>query len=565
METSIRNMRNGTVAVNISLLFLFFVGVGIFLILTPGYADDYEYMMRLEPWFEKQGVTLPQDGGNIFKYGIPFQEIKETWEWRNLHDNRRLANILVMFFLLIPKWVGSGLALICWMYSAVISLRFVSSDVCKSSIVPVSIFCWVFMMPWSDFMGTLDYQFNYVIGTALTLLLIHYVRLSVKDRDRNHRGFQGIMREIGIVVLSVSVGAWNEGFSIPLLCGLLALTILFPSRCRNKVILLSIAGLVIGLMWLVTSPAFGRRVDHEFFSHGLDFKFIIKDVLMFHSSVAIFFLLMITAFFVRGRKLIFSDAGILFVAVSSLVSLSMSIFTSGSPRSGWWGNFASIVGILILLYEMVPHFRNGYRPTTGIIGLVCIIFSGFVVLPVDIYVVRQSREYRSLILKWLQNPGRVLYGDVECEYSYPCLSRLWLSQRIFWEWHPSKNKYYFGKEAYNYPMWSVVPQLLQDFSPEDGERISGDAEVYHIGDWFVKRTGEICPRLGVADIRYGNQLKEDIPLVIIPFRSSKDGLNYMLIIPYDRWWEYKLLGVSEINNLRLSDDPHNPYLLITNE
>lgn len=89
---------------------VFIILIGGYLIIMPKHADDYWFLMEgLDKWFLKQGLTDANAGGDIIKYGIPWKEIKATWSYHYNFDNARLGNILVPFFLLLPKWVGSGL------------------------------------------------------------------------------------------------------------------------------------------------------------------------------------------------------------------------------------------------------------------------------------------------------------------------------------------------------------------------------------------------------------------------------------------------------------------------
>lgn len=44
-------------------------------------------------------------------------DIWETWKSHYLTDNSRLSNVVFVPFLLLPKWIGSGIAVVCWWYA----------------------------------------------------------------------------------------------------------------------------------------------------------------------------------------------------------------------------------------------------------------------------------------------------------------------------------------------------------------------------------------------------------------------------------------------------------------
>jgi len=62
---------------NALLILLYVVGMGVCLMGMPKYMDDLWYLNHLQDWFKMQGVDYPDAGGNIFKYGIPWEGIAE--------------------------------------------------------------------------------------------------------------------------------------------------------------------------------------------------------------------------------------------------------------------------------------------------------------------------------------------------------------------------------------------------------------------------------------------------------------------------------------------------------
>lgn len=89
---------------------LFAIGMGIFLIGMPKYLDDLWFLCSFGDWFRGNGVDYPTNDINLFSTEFPWKEIQETWRDHYMYDNARLGNIIVVLFLLLPKWIGS---LIC--------------------------------------------------------------------------------------------------------------------------------------------------------------------------------------------------------------------------------------------------------------------------------------------------------------------------------------------------------------------------------------------------------------------------------------------------------------------
>ena len=122
-------------------------GMGVFFIGMPKYYDDYMYMVHLRPWFASQGIDFPENGGNVVRAGIPWGGILDTWREHYGDDNIRLPNLLIPFFLLFPKWVGSGIMTLLWGWTVMTLLRLTVRDWRHSPLVPVSLALLTFCMP----------------------------------------------------------------------------------------------------------------------------------------------------------------------------------------------------------------------------------------------------------------------------------------------------------------------------------------------------------------------------------------------------------------------------------
>ena len=192
-------------------ILLFLVGMGFFFIGMPKYYDDYWYMWHLYPWFETQGILYPENGGNIFSAGIPWQGIFDTWVEHYNEDNIRLPNMLVPVFLLFPKWIGSGLMVLLSGWTIVLVLKVSNIDWHKSPLVPPVIFYWMFMMPWRDYFGALDYQFNYILSSWVALILLTFLHPDGRCAGKSEWN----LKCAGVFLLAFITGICHEGIGVP--------------------------------------------------------------------------------------------------------------------------------------------------------------------------------------------------------------------------------------------------------------------------------------------------------------------------------------------------------------
>lgn len=528
--------------VNVSILAFYALGIGIFLLFSPKYADDYIFMTFLRPWFEAQGIVYPFTGGDVLDYGLPLDGFWQTWHYHWLTDNTRLGNIVVLFFEILPKWVGSSLCWFCWLAAGWAALNALGVKVLKSSVPALAVFLWTFAMPMEDNMAIQDYQFNYLVPTGIACWLLYILSQGLTGSRK--RGSIWLVAAVGVLL-----GAWHEGFGVPVWCGLAVVVLCFP-QWRDKYSYMALICIVLGSLWLLFSPNFFVRVDNEGGVHGFDIKFIMKIALYIHPAFGLFCLLSFIRWIAGGFKSYFTDYHFVFALVSAFVSWVLCAFTSGSPRSGWWCDFISIYGLLRLLIGFFPPLRNPYRWPEALASALLMIASALVIIPADIYVLKMLREYPRIVEKWRENPDEVVYGDVETDMSLPGLARKWLSHWIYWEWAPFQNRYYYGDVAgMEYPIWRVVPESLRNYSPEMGVRLKGDYNPVRVGDFIVMETDCKQTTRAFVDVCYGSVSKPGVMATLVPFAPASGGKNYTFVALYDRWWEFKLFGPTEISNL----------------
>ncbi len=393
-------------------LSLYFVGISFFLIVTPKYADDQWYLSNLGDWLLNRDVFFITDGINPFKVEMPWKEMADTICFHYEHDTARIGNMIVMQFLLLPKWIGSGLCSMAWIYAVCIGLKISDVDWRNSPLVLVAVALWYFGMPWPTHLGGLVHQFNYLIPSAIAM----YLLMILKNRQK-----QGGHIAAVVFVLSIILGAWHEGFALPMVSGLLSVMI-FYRECRTAKGIMALTGLVIGVFYIMTAPSLTERastLNLYYLATPWDMvKRLGKIVIVFHPLLLVLFVLEIIYCIKFNFRLLLHNSFIVFITVSACASILLSFATTGSERSGWWNDLIVPVGILLLLREM-KWLDNGH---IFINKLICWVIGTLTVaslLLTDIYTVRIARECRNVISECVEHKRFVIYNDWLSEFDAP--------------------------------------------------------------------------------------------------------------------------------------------------
>lgn len=529
--------------IGLALFIIFSALLGIFLIFMPKYVDDYEFMRSLRGWYESQGIWYPTEGGNIWKAGIPWDSVVETWRHHYENDNSRLSNVTAVLFELLPKWVGSGLAWLSWCYAMKEVLQLAGVRMRQYALVSISIFLWTVIMPWRDNMGVMDYQFNYVLPSGLAILLLSRLQ-------RGRRGRWGHVANVGLALLT---GAWTEAFSVPIFTGL-ALTAALNKESRCQAVWEVLGGLGIGIIWILTCPHFSSRAGDEILMHAGDFKFLFKLLVTEHPGITVLTVMSVIYVAKMGWKNLKDDRKMLFTLTSAFASFGICCITSGSLRSGWWCAFASVFGTIYMINRLWGRKFDVSNCLSVVIALILTVFVWSALMPEDAYVLKTRREYRETLRAFLDNPEETIYVDASTDMDVPLLSRLFHSQWLYWEYYEFQNRYLFGGDGKSVNIWKIIPEGLKHFKAEDGKRVEGNMGVIRKDDFLVMPYKGKSGINGTADIRFGRIEKKEVPVRIIPYRSGGDGEEYGFIILMDRILEYKLFGINSMSNFKEDEE-----------
>lgn len=534
-------------------LFLYFIGMSVFFIVMPKYGDDQWYMWKMGDWLIDRDVMYTTDGVNPFIHGLPWQSIKETINQHYNYDNARLGNMAVCFFMALPKWVGSGLCALCWIYTVIIGLKVSGIDWKNSKLAGVAVFFWYFFMTWESHMGGLVFQFNYVLPGALSMGLLMMLWC--------HRRADKWNSVIGIFLLSLILGAWHEGFSIPFLSGLAVLMIAFKEK-RDIRFFAALAGLTIGIWFLVSAPSFERRAG------ALDFYYMTgifsmikrlgKIIVIYHPSLLIFTLVEIVYLLKYGWKELVSNRLLVFVTISVWAAIGLSWVSTGSERSGWWSDLFVPIGIVSLLVRLKEPVNKIIKRCLYYVFVVSTVLS---LALTDFYVFILSRECRKVVGECMASGNFQIGNDILSRLDMP-LMLLTKVDRCTTGYQflippSSNNKKEFIHED---DILHIIPKDLMDVSVNSGNRVDGSGRVRNLnGNLFVLSTDiDSIGNSGAKGLFFAEYLdfglvrKEGVELYLTPFISEADGREYMYIKIYGRSIEQLLGEIKSIGHISTS-------------
>ena len=486
------------------------IGIGIFFICTPKYADDLWYMTNIRYWFDAQGIWYPTDGGNIFKFGIPWEGIRATMHEHWQTDNARLCNIVVIFFLLLPKLMGSCVALLCWVGAMYYSFKLSGIDWKVSRLVPVSLAVWSFMMPWSQQMGGLDYQFNYVVSSGVMLWLLY----------RMKRGARNLMGYAGIFCASIFIGAWHEGFSFPVIAGLLAVAI-FYKKWRRKDVITVLAGLTIGLALLMIAPCLEDKLPREISARNHTLSAFVRSFII-HPAFITFIIIISFAAFKNRCKKILRNPYMVFIIVSGGLAVIMQFIVTQTRRTGWWADLVSVIGIMYILHSCFccTKGNNVKKNVIYIISSVCALSYWIIV---DISTIRFAALSRDITREYVLENKTITFKEFR-ELSYLSVLCLYTPDVKSFHYIPwiVRHYGYYGK----HDVLAVIPACLRDIDSHSGESIDRRNEFKIKEDnLFTTRHYEYGDNINVA-VTYANGMKRQRVFTAFPFISERDGKSY---------------------------------------
>lgn len=520
---------------NFWLLLLFTAAIGVFLIGMPKYTDDYWFLRNLSEWYYSQGIADATEGGNIFKAGMPWREVFQTQYELWKYDNVRLGNQLVVFFLLLPKWVGSGISLLAWIYTMFISFRMARVDIKCSALVFLAVIMWGVFVAWSNQMGSMVFQYNYVLATAVSLWLISLLNFWKPDnressRSRHSAVFSRFAAGAGCFIVGIIAGWWHEAFSISVFAGLCFLCLLFK-ECRNYKTFCAMAGLLIGIAILVEAPGTEIRAG----GFNLDFKSKIPYIVAYNLSYYIFLAVVLFVGYKHGWKRLLSDKLVLFCLINGLIPICISSIIYAEARVTWWSQIIAVIGMMRVLEDYRPRYWNSYSKG-NLIWLIPLGMLTFIHLIVaDVYVFKIRDYMHKGIMAFSENPEKTVFEDVVTCDDFPLISGrmpdVVMSAQL--GWFANFLRPWSGKLNFN-----IIPSELRNATAGAGRQLKGDIGARELGGRvFMAAEGKdyLNCQFTWFDVDFGNG-PVAVQAAVFRFYSEADGKEYIYINLLSPWF-----------------------------
>lgn len=500
-------------------LALFFIGIGIFMIGMPRYGDDYWYMTALRPWFEAQGIRFPGNGGNVFAAGIPWDCLADTWQYRFYNDNIRLCNMVAPFELLFPKWLGSGLMLLVWIYAVVRMSSTCGISLRRSALVPYMLAALTFFMPWYDTMGSEIFQINYVVSCGIAVAVTSYLVRGARCRGNS----RGLWRTAAAFFIGFGAGWWQESFAVPLLAGAAVNWVLFR-QWRNARTLAAGAGLAAGLLILATSPGIHNRFDNVEkvwdiwrLLHFMGIESVVAVTMLVTAACLILFSR-------RRRRL--RDGLLVFFVVNVVVQFVVLLPLHQGRRVYFWSYFCAIFSMALLLVKYRDRFWSRYTLRSAIPGalLLVAVFAHWAC--VDYYSLRFRKFSRELLADNVARGGDFFWADIHWLERMPLIC-LQLPDYRFWFTCMGNTHAYYGFDG-KYGT-DIYPVQLRRISARSGVPVDGDARVRQVDGYYVIHCDDEVLAHHDFEFIYASGATAVARLSV--FQSEGDGRYYLWLYP----------------------------------
>lgn len=505
-------------------ILLYAIGFGVFIIGMPKYIDDYRYMALLKPWFDAQGVINPDNGGNIVEAGIPWSYIWNVWEKNYFEDNIRLGNLIGTVLLLLPKWFGSGIALLCWMYAMLKCMRLVGIDLRTSALVPVGLFLWGFSMPWQEHFGSLIYQFNYLVSTALCVYLILLML----------NGKRGWRHNLALAFVGLVLGWWHEGLAVPL--GV-SFCVLFITKFefRNSGTVLCIICLFTATVVALYTPGMLERFNGIVNGNAnIDLVVLLSGIRKRYPFIILIILLLLCLSRESWRKRLMTSGFIVLIVgvfVSAIIGLSVRLYS----RAGWWCDFASVGCILYILRIMTGNYFVSYRWYNIIVWgpMLVLLYAHLFYVGKYVAVIRQDRD--NLVRFFSTKPEGPYFGTPQIMSDTSPLCFMVPGFDYTAGAMISEGLYFEGKSDNVLGRYYVVPRELEYVNAGSGRELPGGAGVREYKGRYFMPADSLWMGAAIVPVDFG---KGYVPVHIHfnDFISKGDGHRYVWLNMQLNWF-----------------------------
>lgn len=507
-------MRPPRISVNTILFALTTVAMGFFFVGMPRYVDDLWYSIDIMSW--ERGL----------EYTHWWEPVRDTIAYHMTYDTSRLSNILFTPFLLLPKWAGSLPLTMLVFPTLVLMMRMASVSWRRSPLGAVLVLLFGFGLPWYDSIGSECYQFNYIVPMALGL----WVAAAALRLIKSPRWL--------LVAGSVLLGMWHEGFAIPILSGLVAVTIFcHPDVSRRRLVTVCVA-IAAGLLWIVLSPSLLYRMDTVASQQHRDLGAKTVFILLQHPLFLLTVVLAAIAAMKAGARHALRSPAMIFLGVSALVSICISAATLSSPRAAWWCDTATIPALLILLHTLLPGVTGRYDRRTLFYAVPCLALATAHYSAVAYWSLKADKAMHETHAQHMANPRAAAFFDYPTELQAPLICyetpdfTLFVGEifRVFYNMH------YHRLDDIEV---RFVPAALRTMHPGSGEPLADSGCIRRVEGHMVMPLDSFPEPIDtarvtevIADIGFDHRVKHGSRIFCTPFTSVADGRRYVYLYPW---------------------------------
>ena len=236
----------------------------------------------------------------------------------------------------------------------------------------------------------------------------------------------------------------------------------------------------------------------------------------------------------RRRRL--ADPLYIILMVSAAVSIGIQLVATRTPRTGWWGEFASIFMVVYLLRGVADSRRIAVKAAAAAMALLAFTHQALT----DYYTVVIRRDFDKAIASYSLPEPAQHFADFVTEHEAPLLA--WFSPDFNLFTSRANREiikdYYHPDDGHEF---AVIPEELRMATPATGTPLGGNIGARSIGGHiFMPDPGVEGADEFEATIDFGRFTRRGMRVFYIPFTSEADGRRYLYLYPWRAIIEYRL-------------------------
>lgn len=485
---------------------------------APFFADDYGYLCSWTSNFAEHPSISD----------IPFNELGKQLAFRFHYDTFRLGNLVFMLLCLLPKWILGLLSGIIVTLTLILSSRIAKTGNSYLPVIFIAVYSYLNMAGWNILLSS-DFVFNYFWASLLMIACIWIF-------TDNGTGFPKWL--VGLTGLVT--GLWHEGFSAPLICGLLISGV--PAMLKKRIPyskkqMVMIGSLSAGLLLLLCVPGMWTRLS-SFDTSGRNPVFLLAYGLKPFIPLC--------ALIVSGktiRNILFQKSGsyiqtLLLIATGIAGGCSIIAIIIGYSSFPW--QFfpviaPSAIGLTAVLRRILPS-GSRYRKFYTCSGFTAASVLGIIIIIGSIDNFKISKQYRYAVDTFAENHYDTIFLPVALPSEKPLSQFTPSLYPLFWdEWSNECINYYANPSEPDYRLRVVSDKLRSISIPATTDQ--QDNTAYRVNGLYVIKLKDDfdmkSPRKAEARILTGGgKTPKTVKAAVVPFISEKDNARYGQIVLY---------------------------------